>query len=88
MGIITYQPIVHFSEMFMLISVCLSVSVCLVFSFCAQLTLYSERFEEFQKTLAKSNEIYVRFKAEMDSVGGDHWYVWLRGCELAVPVPS
>lgn len=36
-----------------------------------QLTLYGQKFDEFQATLAKSNEIYVRFKKEMDNVGGD-----------------
>uniref|UniRef100_A0A3B4T8J3 Beta-taxilin-like n=1 Tax=Seriola dumerili TaxID=41447 RepID=A0A3B4T8J3_SERDU len=35
----------------------------------AQLTLYAQKFDEFQATLAKSNEIYVRFKKEMDNVG-------------------
>uniref|UniRef100_A0A8C6M5I9 Taxilin beta b n=1 Tax=Nothobranchius furzeri TaxID=105023 RepID=A0A8C6M5I9_NOTFU len=35
----------------------------------AQLTLYGQKFDEFQETLAKSNEIYVRFKKEMDKVG-------------------
>uniref|UniRef100_A0A3P8U088 Taxilin beta b n=1 Tax=Amphiprion percula TaxID=161767 RepID=A0A3P8U088_AMPPE len=34
-----------------------------------QLTLYAQKFDEFQATLAKSNEIYVRFKKEMDNVG-------------------
>ncbi|XP_058524991.1 beta-taxilin [Ochotona princeps] len=32
----------------------------------AQLTLYSGRFEEFQSTLAKSNEVFATFKQEMD----------------------
>ncbi|XP_042524460.1 beta-taxilin [Dipodomys spectabilis] len=32
----------------------------------AQLTLYSGRFEEFQNTLAKSNEVFATFKQEMD----------------------
>ncbi|XP_076999435.1 beta-taxilin isoform X2 [Tamandua tetradactyla] len=32
----------------------------------AQLTLYSGRFEEFQKTLSKSNEVFATFKQEMD----------------------
>ena len=40
-------------------------------SCCLQLTLYGEKFDEFQATLAKSNEIYVRFKKEMDHVGAD-----------------
>lgn len=34
-----------------------------------QLTLYAQKFDEFQGTLAKSNQIYARFKAEMDNVG-------------------
>lgn len=34
-----------------------------------QLTLYSERFEEFQKTLTNSNEVFANFKQEMDKVG-------------------
>nr|XP_020030067.1 beta-taxilin isoform X1 [Castor canadensis] len=32
----------------------------------AQLTLYSGRFEEFQNTLTKSNEVFATFKQEMD----------------------
>lgn len=35
-----------------------------------QLTLYAQKFDEFQETLAKSNEIYARFKKEMNNVGG------------------
>ncbi|XP_006986143.1 beta-taxilin [Peromyscus maniculatus bairdii] len=31
-----------------------------------QLTLYSGRFEEFQSTLSKSNEVFATFKQEMD----------------------
>ncbi|NWT91297.1 TXLNB protein, partial [Urocynchramus pylzowi] len=34
----------------------------------AQITLYSERFEEFQKTLAKSNEVFATFKQEMEKM--------------------
>ncbi|XP_076873450.1 beta-taxilin isoform X2 [Brachyhypopomus gauderio] len=34
----------------------------------AQLVLYSEKFDEFQATLAKSNEVYVTFKQEMDKM--------------------
>lgn len=50
-----------------------SSSCCLTDSFiCPQLTLYAQKFDEFQATLAKSNEIYVRFKQEMDNVGGQH----------------
>lgn len=33
-----------------------------------QLTLYAQKFDEFQATLAKSNEIYSRFKKEMNNV--------------------
>ncbi|XP_034555048.1 alpha-taxilin-like [Notolabrus celidotus] len=33
-----------------------------------KLTLYAQKFDEFQETLAKSNEIYVRFKKEMDNM--------------------
>ncbi|XP_034436528.1 beta-taxilin isoform X3 [Hippoglossus hippoglossus] len=33
-----------------------------------KLTLYGEKFDEFQATLAKSNEIYMRFKKEMDNM--------------------
>uniref|UniRef100_G1TB60 Taxilin beta n=1 Tax=Oryctolagus cuniculus TaxID=9986 RepID=G1TB60_RABIT len=34
----------------------------------AQLTLYSGRFEEFQSTLTKSNEVFASFKQEMDKM--------------------
>lgn len=34
----------------------------------SQLTLYAQKFDEFQATLAKSNEIYTRFKKEMNNV--------------------
>ncbi|XP_013873392.1 gamma-taxilin [Austrofundulus limnaeus] len=33
-----------------------------------KLTLYGQKFDEFQATLAKSNEIYVRFRKEMDNM--------------------
>ncbi|RMC12858.1 hypothetical protein DUI87_10383 [Hirundo rustica rustica] len=33
-----------------------------------EITLYSERFEEFQKTLAKSNEVFATFKQEMEKM--------------------
>ncbi|XP_051909326.1 beta-taxilin-like [Hippocampus zosterae] len=33
-----------------------------------KLALYSKKFDEFQTTLAKSNEIYARFKAEMEQM--------------------
>ncbi|XP_030054397.1 beta-taxilin [Microcaecilia unicolor] len=34
----------------------------------AQITLYSERFEEFQSSLKKSNEVFTCFKEEMDKM--------------------
>ncbi|NXS33540.1 TXLNB protein, partial [Pomatostomus ruficeps] len=34
----------------------------------AQISLYSERFEEFQKTLTKSNEVFATFKQEMEKM--------------------
>ncbi|KAM8809868.1 beta-taxilin [Eudromia elegans] len=34
----------------------------------AQISLYSERFEEFQKTLTKSNEVFASFKQEMEKM--------------------
>lgn len=36
--------------------------------FLFQLTMYAERFDEFQKTLNKSNEVFSTFKKEMDKV--------------------
>uniref|UniRef100_A0A672PT47 Taxilin beta n=1 Tax=Sinocyclocheilus grahami TaxID=75366 RepID=A0A672PT47_SINGR len=33
-----------------------------------QIVLYSQKFDEFQNTLAKSNEIYITFKQEMDKM--------------------
>ena len=33
-----------------------------------QLSLYTEKFEEFQSTLSKSNEVFTTFKQEMDKV--------------------
>ncbi|XP_037099881.1 gamma-taxilin isoform X1 [Syngnathus acus] len=33
-----------------------------------KLALYSKRFDEFQTTLAKSNEVYARFKHEMEKM--------------------
>jgi chromosome segregation ATPase len=33
-----------------------------------QLSLYTEKFEEFQKTLTKSNEVFGTFKKEMDKM--------------------
>ncbi|XP_009985442.1 PREDICTED: beta-taxilin-like, partial [Tauraco erythrolophus] len=42
--------------------------LCLCFSLLMQITLYSERFEEFQKTLTKSNEVFATFKQEMEKM--------------------
>ncbi|XP_043920678.1 beta-taxilin isoform X2 [Protopterus annectens] len=33
-----------------------------------QLSLYTEKFEDFQKTLAKSNDVFATFKKEMDKM--------------------
>ncbi|XP_041832474.1 alpha-taxilin isoform X1 [Melanotaenia boesemani] len=33
-----------------------------------KLTLYAQKFDDFQETLAKSNEIYVRFREEMNNM--------------------
>ncbi len=33
-----------------------------------QLSLYSDKFEEFQETLTKSNQAFSSFKREMDKV--------------------
>lgn len=34
----------------------------------SQLSLYTEKFEEFQTTLSKSNEVFTTFKQEMEKV--------------------
>jgi hypothetical protein len=34
----------------------------------AQLSLYAEKFEQFQETLTKSNEVFNTFKQEMERV--------------------
>ena len=49
------------------ISLCVSVSYK-KWCFILQLTMYAERFDEFQKTLNKSNEVFSTFKKEMDKV--------------------
>ena len=36
--------------------------------------MYAERFEEFQKTLNKSNEVFSTFKKEMDKVCKKKFY--------------
>lgn len=41
-----------------------------------QLVLYSQKFDEFQATLAKSNEVYAVFKQEMEKVG------WAEECSF------
>ena len=40
------------------------------FSVSLQLVLYSQKFEEFQTTLSKSNDVYASFKNEMEKVFG------------------
>ena len=42
-----------------------NVSLAIVF----QLSLYMDKFEEFQSTLAKSNEVFTTFRQEMEKVG-------------------
>lgn len=46
---------------------------CGFFSLLMQITLYSERFEEFQKTLTKSNEVFATFKQEMEKVSSSSY---------------
>ena len=41
--------------------------------------MYTEKFDEFQKTLNKSNDVFKTFKKEMDKVGNDSLYL---GCYL------
>lgn len=36
-----------------------------------QLSLYMDKFEEFQSTLAKSNEVFTTFRQEMEKVRND-----------------
>lgn len=38
------------------------------FALLFQLSLYTEKFEEFQTTLSKSNEVFTTFKQEMEKV--------------------
>lgn len=40
----------------------------LTFSCLLQLSLYMDKFEEFQSTLAKSNEVFTTFRQEMEKV--------------------
>lgn len=37
-------------------------------SFFQQLSLYMDKFEEFQTTMAKSNELFTTFRQEMEKV--------------------
>jgi len=34
----------------------------------SQVTLYTQKYEEFQATLSKSNEVFESFRAEMDKL--------------------
>lgn len=49
------------------------ITGCFFFSLLMQITLYSERFEEFQKTLTKSNEVFATFKQEMEKVSSSSY---------------
>ncbi|XP_019740595.1 beta-taxilin-like [Hippocampus comes] len=58
-----------------------------------KLALYSKKFDEFQTTLAKSNEIYARFKAEMEQMSekmkrlekeSDVWKLRFENCNKAL----
>ena len=49
-----------------------------------QLSLYSDKFEEFQETLTKSNQAFASFKKEMDKVSVTE--VQLIVCGLASPL--
>lgn len=60
--------------------------MCNFFLVSSQLSLYMDKFEEFQTTLAKSNEVFTTFRQEMEKVGqekmshmlvGDHVFVLL-----------
>ena len=43
-----------------------------------QVSLYTEKYEEFQSTLTKSNDVFQSFKTEMDKVTlSDRWNVIL-----------
>ncbi|XP_034018377.1 beta-taxilin-like isoform X3 [Thalassophryne amazonica] len=59
----------------------------------AQLALYAQKFDEFQATLAKSNEIYVRFKQQMNEMTdkmkrvekeSDLWKMRFENCNKAL----
>ena len=41
---------------------------CMSMSPVSQLSLYMDKFEEFQSTLAKSNEVFTTFRQEMEKV--------------------
>lgn len=38
-----------------------------------QVALYTEKYEEFQGTLQKSNDVFQSFKVEMDKVSACIW---------------
>lgn len=43
-----------------------------------QLTLYMDKFEEFQTTLAKSNEVFTTFRQEMEKVSFlPHFHIFI-----------
>ena len=55
-----------------------------------QLVMYSDKFEEFQETLTKSNQVFSTFKKDTDRVsggGGGGGEVWcVSGCVVWCPV--
>lgn len=37
-------------------------------TFCLQLAMYKDRYEEFQSTINRSNDMFQKFKTEMEKV--------------------
>ena len=44
------------------------IIICLTFSPRTQIAVYSEKFEQFQETLTRSNEVFSSFKKDMEKV--------------------
>jgi Myosin-like coiled-coil protein. len=40
-----------------------------------QISMYGEKYDEFQQTLSRSNEIFAGFKSEMESVSQNYFSV-------------
>ncbi|KAJ8396182.1 hypothetical protein AAFF_G00020490 [Aldrovandia affinis] len=51
----------------------------------AQLVLYSQKFDEFQGTLAKSNDVYASFKQEMEKASAVHSVKDFSHLSIAIP---